>query len=272
MKEEVYPIDQTSESKEIIRLSLAGTTFPDKNYHIRRTHSYTACIEFVEQGSGTVELDGEVFFPKAGDTYFLQTGRDHFYYANREEPWKKHFINVSGRLLESMTEGYGLSGISHFEGLDTKEELLKIIALAKTKEDPTEAIIGVLHTVFMKMRRHLKEHENTPKDARRMKDFLNARLTEKFHIEHLCAYIGKSESQTIRLFKSSYGITPYRYVLDKKIGLAKKLLLDTALTVGQIAEKLAFSDEYYFSNIFKTKVGTSPSSFRRGKQAAKKKD
>ncbi len=50
------------------------------------------------------------------------------------------------------------------------------------------------------------------------------------------------------------------------IALAKKLLLDTALTVAQIAETLTFSDEYYFSGLFKEKVGVPPSVYRKGEK------
>jgi AraC-like DNA-binding protein len=96
-----------------------------------------------------------------------------------------------------------------------------------------------------------------------MKDFLNTRITEKFQICDLCRHISRSESQTIRLFKKIFGITPYTYVLDKKIGFAKKLLMDTNLSVKEIATKLCFSDEYYFSNIFKKKTGLTPSQYRR---------
>lgn len=262
MKEEVYHITQKSESKSLIRFSLAGTTFPDKSYRIHRPVSYTACIEFVEEGRGTVSLDGEIFHPEAGDSYFLQSRRHHLYFSDKDTPWKKHFINVSGRLLESLAEGYGLSHVSYFKGLDLKKELLEMVALAKAEGDPTEEMIGILNEIFFKMRRHTQSHAN-PSPAERMKDFLNAHVTEKFEIGQLCAHLGKSESQTIRLFKEAYGVTPYRYLLDKKISLAKKLLSDTALTVAQVAEKLAFSDEYYFSGLFKAKVGVSPSLFRK---------
>ena len=74
-----------------------------------------------------------------------------------------------------------------------------------------------------------------------------------------------SESQTIRLFKKNFGTTPYTYVLNKKINFAKKLLIDTNLSVKEISTKLCFSDEYYFSNIFKEKVGCSPSQYRRSR-------
>ena len=39
----------------------------------------------------------------------------------------------------------------------------------------------------------------------------------------MCKHISKSESQTIRIFKKAYGVTPYTYILDKKISLAKKI-------------------------------------------------
>jgi AraC-like DNA-binding protein len=96
-----------------------------------------------------------------------------------------------------------------------------------------------------------------------MKDFLNTKITEKFHIDELCSHISRSESQTIRLFKRAYGITPYTYVLNKRLELGKSLLNNTNLTVKEIADKLCFADEYYFSNLFKSKVGMTPSSYRK---------
>ena len=62
-------------------------------------------------------------------------------------------------------------------------------------------------------------------------------------------------------------MTPYAYVLGKRIDLSKKLLVDTNLTVKQIADKLCFTDEYYFSNLFKRKVGVSPAAYRRAERA-----
>ena len=96
-----------------------------------------------------------------------------------------------------------------------------------------------------------------------MKDFLDTRVTSKFKIDELCRHISRSESQTIRIFKKAYGITPYTYVLGKKTDLAKKLLCDTNLSVREIADKLCFADEYYFSNVFKKRVGVTPSLFRK---------
>ncbi len=115
----------------------------------------------------------------------------------------------------------------------------------------------------MKMHDHVRKMTDKRGIAEEMKDFLNTRITEKFHIDELCRHISRSESQTIRIFKSTYGITPYKYVLNKRLELAKSLLNSTNLSIIEIADKLCFADEYYFSNLFKSKVGLTPSGYRK---------
>ena len=270
MKEELYRINQKGKMQELIKFQLCGTTFPDKRYKICRPSSKVWCIEYVEEGCGTIHLNDEVYFPKAGDSYFLHAGKDHYYFSNRDDPWKKHFINVSGKLVENLIEGYGLSDTAHFVGLDLGSEIKQIIEIAKTGNmDNTSELIVILNRIFLKMHVNMNKNDEILSLGVEMKDFLNTQITSKFHLELLCKHIFKSESQTIRIFKKLYGITPYTYVLNKKIDFAKKLFVDTNLSVKEIAAKLCFSDEYHFSNIFKEKVGCSPSQYRKshvGKQ------
>jgi AraC-like DNA-binding protein len=263
MREEIHAINQKSETKDIIRFHICGTTFPDKSYRIERKRSRVACIEYIESGSGTVSIDGKVFYPRAGDSYFLQEGKDQHYYSSPTDPWKKHFINVSGRLLSSLAEGYGLSDVSYFEGLDLSAELSRVIELTKRSDDCSAELVVLLNEIFLKMHGHLKNASERFGIESEMKDFLNTQITQRFDLSLLCKHIAKSESRTIHLFKNAYGVTPYAYVLGKKLELAKKLLDNTNLTVKQISEKLCFSDEYYFSSLFKNKIGVSPSVYRK---------
>lgn len=264
MNEEVYRINQESDTKDLIRFHLCGTTFPDKSYMINRPRSTIYCIEYIESGRGTVHIDDEVFYPQTGDSYFLQANKAQYYHSDRDLPWKKHFVNLSGKLVDHLADGYGVSNVSYFEKLDLSDELSRIIEIAKKEEiHHTPELIAILNEIFLKMHDHIKDTDELSGLGAQMKDFLNTQITSKFHIEDLCRHISKSESQTIRLFKKIYGITPYTYVLKQKIGFAKKLLVDTGLSVKQIADKLCFADEYYFSNIFKEKTGCTPSQYRK---------
>lgn len=271
MKEELYRINQKGKMQDLIRFHLCGTTFPDKSYEIYRPSSEVWCIEYVEEGGGTIRLNDEIYFPKAGDSYFLHAGKDQYYFSNLDDPWKKHFINVSGKLVENLIEGYSLSDTAHFVGLDLGSEIKQIIEIAKKgRMDNTPELIVILNEIFLKMHVNMKRDDEPSSIGIEMKDFLNTQITSNFHLELLCKHISKSESQTIRIFKKLYGITPYTYVLNKKIDFAKKLFVDTNLSVKEIATKLCFSDECYFSNIFKEKVGCPPSQYRRSHAGNKK--
>lgn len=263
MNEDIFYINQKSENKEIIRFSICGITYPDKNYMIYRPCSNLACIEYIEEGTGSVTSDDLTFYPVEGDTYFLHPQTKHHYFSDKERPWKKYFLNVSGSLLDSLIDGYKLTNSYYFPNLDIKSELCHIIELAKEQEkECTLQMIAILNEIFLKMHNSIEKKTDVG-IARKMKDFLNTQITGKFKMDSLCKFMSKSESQTIRIFKDAYGITPYNYVLNKKIALAKRLLLNTNLSVKQISEKLCFADEYYFSNLFKQKVGVSPTKYRK---------
>lgn len=263
MKEEIYSFIQKSENRELIRFSMCGITFPDKSYRISRPSSHTSCIEYIEQGGGVVNIGNKSFYACEGDSYFLEEKNDQLYYSDKSRPWKKYFINFSGKLAEELARAYGVSGIAHFQGLDIKSELMRIIELGKRDgEDHTRELILILNEIMYKMREHSSGKPGVRTIEEEMKDFLDTKITSKFRIEDLCRHISRSESQTIRIFKKAYGVTPYTYVLAKRTDLAKKLLRDTNLSIKEIADKLCFADEYYFSNVFKKKTGLTPSAYR----------
>lgn len=64
------------------------------------------------------------------------------------------------------------------------------------------------------------------------------------------------------LFKTNMGVTFIEHLTDIRIRKAKKLLKQTYLKNYEVAEKVGYHDSRYFSQIFKKKVGLSPSEYR----------
>ena len=58
------------------------------------------------------------------------------------------------------------------------------------------------------------------------------------------------------------GITPYHYLLERKAGVAKQLLKNTAMSITEIAHRLGFSNCHYFSAFFSKRAGMSPREYR----------
>ena len=75
---------------------------------------------------------------------------------------------------------------------------------------------------------------------------------------------GYSADHFRRCFKEDTGTTPLEYMTNLRINRAKKLLCATPYqSVESIASDCGFSDEFYFSRVFKKQTGTSPREYRK---------
>ena len=66
-----------------------------------------------------------------------------------------------------------------------------------------------------------------------------------------------------RLFKNLKGVSPMEYLTNLRINKAKELILsDSDLSLKEVAEISGYMDQFYFSRIFKTITGKSPSEYK----------
>ena len=65
-----------------------------------------------------------------------------------------------------------------------------------------------------------------------------------------------------KLFHDHAGTSPSRYLTDLRMRKAKKLLLDSQLSIKEIAARVGYPDPFHFSKSFKNAVGMSPAQFR----------
>ena len=66
-----------------------------------------------------------------------------------------------------------------------------------------------------------------------------------------------------RTFKKATGETIFRYLNRVRINHAKAMILNTPLKMSVIGSRVGFSDEYYFSRVFKKCTGKSPTEYAR---------
>ena len=99
---------------------------------------------------------------------------------------------------------------------------------------------------IMAITRYLQEHLS--------EDISLSILAEEFHLS--AQYISQ-------LFKSEIGVNFLAYLTNIRMERAKKLLLSTALSIGEISEQLGFGDYRVFTKVFKKSEGVTPSQYRR---------
>jgi YesN/AraC family two-component response regulator len=88
---------------------------------------------------------------------------------------------------------------------------------------------------------------------------------EDFSVNDIYKELGISRVQLYRKVKAVLGYNVNDYILDVRMQKAKYLLLNEDLSISEIAFKTGFSSSAYFSTVFKSKFGVTPSDYKSNK-------
>ncbi len=102
-----------------------------------------------------------------------------------------------------------------------------------------------------------------PWQKRRAAEMIRERLDGNIRLSQLARECGLSVSHFTRAFRKSFGVSPYRWLLERRIDYAKALLLTSDLPIANIALQSGFSDQAAFTRAFGRIVGDSPGRWKR---------
>jgi AraC family transcriptional regulator len=88
-------------------------------------------------------------------------------------------------------------------------------------------------------------------------------LTGHVPLDAIARECGISRSHFARAFAISAGRPPHQWLLDQRVNLARQLLGDSELSIGEIAVRCGFADQSHFTRVFAAKVGLTPGRWRR---------
>ena len=97
---------------------------------------------------------------------------------------------------------------------------------------------------------------------RKIKAYINDHLTEPLRQPDLAALVDMSPSAFSALFKMHTGRTLSDYIIDAKLGMAGRLLVDSNKTIAEICYECGFNNLSNFNRLFKAKRGYTPRDFR----------
>ncbi len=235
-------------------------------------NDYGYCTaEYIRSGSGFLEINGETFHIHKDSVYFLSPGSTHCYYPDRKDPWQKYFFVVNGDLMLSLLKAYQMERVYHIPdcpGLKKYfEEMMNVNCSSETSNQEASLIFHRFLQEASRIQHGMKRA--LPEEIRMLKYELDSSMERSFSLEHFADTVCFSEAHLIRQFRSHFGMTPYEYLISGRMEQARRLLMYSSLTVKEIAAKLAFADQYYFSNCFKQKNGLSPRDWRNHFQGKK---
>jgi AraC-like DNA-binding protein len=102
-----------------------------------------------------------------------------------------------------------------------------------------------------------------PEPVRRVLEAVLAEPERDWQAAEVASLAGVSYSRLRELFKTSRSETLHDFLQRSRLAEARRLLGDTRLTIKEVAARLHFSSEFYFSHFFRRVSGMSPTEYRR---------
>jgi YesN/AraC family two-component response regulator len=102
-----------------------------------------------------------------------------------------------------------------------------------------------------------------PSPVEAVKAYVKANLTGDITLTEAAAKVFLNPSYLSQLFKQQTNMNFTDYVLEERIGEAKRLLCVTSLRISDIAGRVGYTDLAYFSAVFKKAAGVTPSEYRK---------
>ncbi|MDS0527032.1 AraC family transcriptional regulator [Clostridium sp. SHJSY1] len=266
--------------------------FIQYGYHdegiFRHKHKDFSELVIVIKGSANHIVDDEKFYIKKGDVFVISNDTIHGY----EETENFRIINIMYRPEILFSADYDIKKSAGFHALFvlepycTKEHGFKsrlglkpkdfdrinvlidfMVSEYANKADGWQTLLGANFMILVTILSRLYSFDDRPEKSNIINiaksiSYIENHYTEDISIDVLAETSHYSSRHFSRIFSETYNTTPLNYILSLRINKACRLLKERGLTISDVAFQCGFSDNNYFSRIFKKRVGLTPKQFR----------
>jgi AraC family transcriptional activator of pobA len=280
----VYDICSLADHQHSDLLISRFAPYLQKHQNLSLPHKHTFYhVVFFTEGAGNHSIDFKSFEVKPYQIYFMAPGQVHRW--SFEGPVDGYIINFSGEFFQSflLRPDY-LEGMPFFTG-NVDDEVIDLTAdvqqqvtglfekLIKESHEHGRMGMDMIRTLmlqlFILVARQSEQSSQTTvptynytllQSFRKLtdKNFTNLKLPKDY-----AALLYITPNHLNALCNDMLGISAGEVIRNRIILEAKRLLVNLDLNITEIAGKLNFADNSYFTKFFKKYTGITPEEFRK---------
>lgn len=171
-------------------------------------------------------------------------------------------------LLDTLPECVYLEAEQEIEALLLQFEKLGRIWLHKTPTPDPLMLNALFYGILYQCKKLARSTEPTKAAATHsrlaadVQAYLNLHFRENCSLSVLAQKIHASPNHIRIAFREEYGVSPYEYVLQKRIEQAKVLIAEQSTSFTDIAMQLGFCSQSHFNKLFKARVHCTPKEYQ----------
>lgn len=233
-------------------------------------------IVYIAGGSGTYQAgDGDIQRVREGSLFLFEPDITYHYGPDEGGYWDEYYFTIEGSRIQEWLDHWPLlAGTVKHLGTDASQQnrIDRIFAYMESgSPSNADRAALLLEATLYEWLQHQQPFYTNVKEMRlnQLLEDLSASLYEPFDAQAFADRHHWSLSTLRRTVSEYTGYALHEYVHRLKVAEAKKMLLNSDLSVKEIAAALGYSDPFYFSRLFKKQSGEAPQLFRMNRQSQK---
>lgn len=238
-------------------------------------HPFTE-FYFILDGKGKFSIEDRVIDTSKDDFFIINSNVGHSIYSSKEENLVYISFGVDSIFVKNLLNDNNIEEdkyiyknieenqeyfIKSFDIINEEFNSNDIFAQSMANAKASEFVISLLRK--FKDEIVITNDIKINKQIDYIKNFIDNNYSEDINLESLSKMAYMNKFHLIAEFKQSYRVTPIDYLILKRIEVTKNLLISTNHSMEEISSIVGFNSQSYFNQVFRKKVGLTPSQFRK---------
>lgn len=248
-------------------------------HYMDRSHgSGQHIIVYCVEGRGWVTINKKRMDISPSRFAVIPAHTPHRYGSVEEDPWTIYWVHFKGDIAGHVVNLITKDAQDYFPYLSYNENRIKLFEeicsnLEKGFSADNLRYVNMIFYHFLSSLLYEEKYNGASrsqiKDAIALTiEMMQKKINTNLTLNELAAHSYLSVSHFSSMFRERTGFSPVEYFNHLKIQDSCQSLAFTSKPIKEIADKLAFSDQYYFSRMFSRFMGMSPSEYRNRNKAA----
>ncbi len=261
-----------NQSFEDLYLKFCGMQECSPNYSYGPAIRQNYLIHYCLKGKGEYHINNKVYPIKTGDAFLIMPNVVTYYQADHDDPWTYLWIGFDGNKSRLYLNRCNLNDnnlVIHCEYLDELRELtISMLAHHKLSYSNELFIQGQLFTFFS----YLAKSANVNYKVNKINynpyvdkaiEYIQNNYQYMVTVNEIADYLSINRSYLSTLFKKYLHLSPQEFLLRYRMIQAEELLINSDLTINQIAFSCGYANQLSFSKAFSNTHSLSPRDFRK---------
>ena len=205
---------------------------------------------------------------EAGQGFLIKPGQIVAYHADPQDPWELLWIVSEDPDMQTLFLSYDAvpeTGIFSYDYPAAVRHCADALCLLPRRVVGTAELLEL----FLRVYKHQQPAFRGPEQSQMRSyvgfalDYIHMNYQSPVTVQELTHLLGVSQPYLFRIFKAQTGKSPKQYLGDYRLLQAEKLLMETELSIAEVAASVGYADPLAFSKFFSGRQGCAPQHYRQ---------